>query len=76
MVDGLVFPHLTRRLNIAGRHVTAYLVDLLLRRGYALSRTADFDTVRRIKEDLCYIAYDFERELKVISAFSRQILII
>lgn len=33
VVDGYSFPHLTKRMNIAGRHITSYLVDLLLRRG-------------------------------------------
>ena len=52
-------------MHPAGRHVTAHLVDLLLRRGYAFNRSADFDTVRRIKEQLCYVAYDYTKELKV-----------
>ena len=52
-------------MHPAGRHVTAHLVDLLLRRGYAFNRSADFDTVRRIKEQLCYVAYDYPKELKV-----------
>ena len=28
-------------------------------------RSADFDTVRQIKERLCYMAYDLEQESKV-----------
>ena len=35
VVDGFAFPHLTKRLNVAGRHITTYMVDLLLRRGRA-----------------------------------------
>lgn len=31
VIDGYCFPHLTKRLNVAGRHITAYLVDLLRR---------------------------------------------
>ncbi len=38
MVDGYSLAHLSKRLNVAGRHVTAYLVELLMRRGYALNR--------------------------------------
>uniref|UniRef100_A0A0A0LQT1 Actin-related protein 2 n=1 Tax=Cucumis sativus TaxID=3659 RepID=A0A0A0LQT1_CUCSA len=55
VVDGYSFPHLTKRMNVAGRHITSYLVDLLSRRGYAMNRSADFETVREIKEKLCYI---------------------
>lgn len=87
VVDGYSFPHLTKRMNVAGRHITSYLVDLLSRRGwgpilcenklldhkidnqviffwvsfcrYAMNRTADFETVREIKEKLCYIRWIF-----------------
>jgi actin-related protein 2 len=57
--SGFALPHLTRRLDIAGRDVTRYLIKLLLMRGYAFNRTADFETVREIKEKLCYVRYDF-----------------
>ncbi|CAA6664030.1 unnamed protein product [Spirodela intermedia] len=55
VVDGYSFPHLTKRMNVAGRHITSYLVDLLRRRGYSVNRTADFETAREIKEKLCYL---------------------
>ena len=55
--DGFSMPHLTRRLDIAGRDVTRYLIKLLLMRGYAFNRTADFETVREIKEKFCYVRY-------------------
>lgn len=55
--DGFSLPHLTRRLDVAGRDVTRYLIKLLLMRGYAFNRTADFETVRQIKEKLCYMSY-------------------
>ncbi len=63
--DGYAFPHLTKRLNVAGRHVTSYLIDLLQRRGYAFNRSADMDTVRQIKESLCYCSYDYQRDLQL-----------
>ncbi|KAF8348013.1 actin binding protein [Amanita rubescens] len=63
--DGFSMPHLTRRLDIAGRDVTRYLIKLLLMRGYAFNRTADFETVREIKEKLCYVSYDLEQDTKL-----------
>jgi actin-related protein 2 len=63
--DGFSLPHLTRRLDVAGRAVTRYLIKLMLLRGYAFNRTADFETVRMIKEKLCYVAYDTQFENKL-----------
>ena len=65
VIDGFSYPHLTKRLNVAGRHVTTHLVELLLRRGYAFNRSADFDTVRQMKEKLCYVACDYQKEVQV-----------
>lgn len=60
--EGFSLPHLTKRLDIAGRDITKYLIKLLLLRGYAFNHTADFETVRQMKEKLCYVAYDIEQE--------------
>lgn len=63
--QGFALPHLTRRLDVAGRDVTRYLIRLLLLRGYAFNRTADFETVRQMKEKLCYVGYDLELEQRL-----------
>lgn len=63
--DGYALPHLTRRLDVAGRDVTRYLIKLLLMRGYAFERTADFETVRDIKEQLCFMSYDLDLDKKL-----------
>jgi len=34
-------------------------------RGYAFERTADFETVRAIKEALCFMSYDLELDKKL-----------
>jgi actin-related protein 2 len=60
--EGICPPNLIRRLNVAGRHITRYLIKLLQVRGYAFNRSADFETVRQIKEKLCYVGYDLEVE--------------
>jgi actin-related protein 2 len=63
--DGFVPQNLIRRLDVAGRHITRYLIKLLLLRGYSLNRTADFETARMIKEKLCYVALDINVERKL-----------
>lgn len=40
-------------------------MQLLLLRGYAFNHTADFETVRMMKEKLCYIGYDIEQEQRL-----------
>lgn len=63
--EGFALPHLTKRLDLAGRDITNYLIKLMLHRGYAFNRTADFDTVRQIKEKFCYVSYDLELEKRL-----------
>lgn len=53
--EGFALPHLTRRLDVAGRDITRYLIKLLLLRGYAFNHSADFETIRMMKEKLCYV---------------------
>ena len=53
--EGFSLPHLTRRLDVAGRDITKYLMKLLLLRGYAFNQSADFETIRMMKEELCYV---------------------
>ena len=63
--EGFLSNFLIKRLNIAGRHVTNYLTKLLLIRGYSFNSTADFETVREIKEKLCYVSNNLEEERKI-----------
>ncbi|PVU95545.1 hypothetical protein BB561_001755 [Smittium simulii] len=63
--QGYSLPHLTKRLDVAGRHVTRYLIKLLQLRGYEFNRTADFETARQIKEKLCYVSYDLDLDKKL-----------
>ena len=63
--EGYVPKNLIRRLDVAGRHITKYLIKLLLLRGYAFNASADLETVRQIKEDLCYVAADITEERRL-----------
>ncbi|CAF0851637.1 unnamed protein product [Didymodactylos carnosus] len=62
VVDGYCLQNSIARLNIAGRDITRYLIKILLLRGYVFNQSADFDTVQQIKEKLCYVAHDLEKE--------------
>jgi actin-related protein 2 len=63
--DGYLLAHNVKRLDLAGRDITEYLIKLMAFRGYQFNRTADFETVRQIKEKLCYVGYDLALENKV-----------
>ncbi|KAI6221791.1 Actin-related protein 2 [Aphelenchoides fujianensis] len=63
--EGLALNNITERLDVAGRDITRYLIKLLLLRGYAFNHSADFETVRQLKEKLCYVAYDVAQEQKL-----------
>lgn len=45
--------------------MTRYLIKLLTLRGYAFNRTADFETVREIKEKLCFTSYDLDLDKRL-----------
>ena len=63
--DGYTMTKNVTRLDIAGRDITRQLIKLLFLRGYSFNRTSDFETVRQIKEKLCYVGYDLETEKKL-----------
>ena len=66
-----LLPHQIKRLDIAGRHITNYLTRLLQIKGYAFNSTADFETVREIKEKYCFVSCDInsDRKLELETAF-------
>jgi len=60
--DGAILKHSIERMDIAGRHVTEYLVRLLQKKGYAFNSSADFDFVRELKEKYCFVSNDIEND--------------
>jgi actin-related protein 2 len=63
--QGYSLPNVTRRLDVAGRDITRYLIKLLQLRGYSLTAGADFETARRLKEAYCYCALDTAAETRL-----------
>merc|ERR1719311_1497123 len=65
VTEGYVEPALVQRVNLAGRHVTDNFMKLLASQGHSLNSTADFETVREMKQRLCYVALDLDAEKKL-----------
>lgn len=62
--EGYAFPHAILKTNLAGYDLTEFLVKILDEKGIHLSSTTEKEIVKDIKEKLCYVSLDYEKDFK------------
>ena len=64
--DGYSLPHAVVRMDLAGRKLTEFMFKILRELGINFTTSAEKEIVKDIKEKCCYVALDYEEELKSV----------
>ena len=64
--DGYSLPHAIVRMDLAGRKITQFMFKIIRESGINFSTSAEFEIVKDMKEKCCYVALDFDEELKKV----------
>ena len=68
--EGYQIPHAIDKIMLAGRDLTTWMQKILKDNNYNFDTSAEKEIVRDMKEKLCYVAEDYEEELKKAGAGS------
>uniref|UniRef100_A0A8C5MZS5 Actin n=1 Tax=Leptobrachium leishanense TaxID=445787 RepID=A0A8C5MZS5_9ANUR len=61
--NGYNIQYAVSRIDIAGSDITKYLMNILSESGFSFMTSAEREIVKSIKEQLCYVALDPEKEM-------------
>ena len=64
IADMYILHDQTKTLDIAGRHITNYLIRLLQLKGYESDQIVDFEFARQFKEKYCFVSCDINSDRK------------
>eukprot|EP01083_Nonionella_stella_P262076 891577_1 len=62
--EGHCVTHAVGKMNIGGTMISEHFCRLLAECGYSFTTTAEKSIVRQMKEELCYVALDFDVEME------------
>ena len=64
--DGYAIKHAINHIDFGGRDLTNYMMELLYKIRYKFSKTTEKQLFQKIKENYCYVALDYQEELKSV----------
>ena len=71
--DGYSLNHALIKLDFGGRDLTEFMMKLLNETGQNFLTTAEKEIVKAIKERTCYVALEFEEELKSVEPYNYEL---
>merc|ERR1712072_1396501 len=61
--EGYSMPHAIQRINLAGRDLTEWMCKILMDFKITLTTSAEKETAKKMKEELCYVSDNFDEEM-------------